>query len=150
MSDTIATVLGQAGERLVTTTGWVGEHPGDGDSVAHLLVHPTGHGAAEKMRRLAGMLGLARADTNPDQPVDVPPDTTWATITNTGAGETLWLHYGHEAWIQRPVDPDWTTPARARRYIVLTLGTDPLHTIRDVDAYLARSHRIHLGIIRLA
>ena len=42
--DEVATLFGQSGEQALVMTGWIGEHPGDGSDVAHLVLHPAGHG----------------------------------------------------------------------------------------------------------
>lgn len=143
MPDGVADILGQASERRVALTGWVGEHPLDGGDIAHLLLYPAGHGIAREMRRLADLLGLAPALAGP--PTEVPPDTTRMTVEHGWAR----LHYGDTAWLRRPVNPEWSDAALARHVIMLTVGQDGwTGRTADLDRYLARGQRLHLGLIR--
>lgn len=150
VSETDAWWLGQDSERIMALAGWIGEHPTTGADVAHLLLHPLGDGAAAKVRQLADALGLARAGTG--AMVDVPPDTAWATIDDAAEGRSVWLHYGDSAWIHRPVTPDWEAAAAGQRFVILTAGVDGLHvrSLRDVDRYIARAHRLYTGKVRVA
>lgn len=139
-------IHGQVGERQVALAGWIGEHPIDGADVAHLLIHPLGHGVADKMRVLAGVLGLAA-----DAPPQVPPDTTWIGLDEPPGWARI--HHGQDAWIGRPATPEWLTIARARHLVVLSLGLDggSVRRERDIDRYVgtqARRGRLYLGLVR--
>ncbi|WP_020578253.1 hypothetical protein [Actinopolymorpha alba] len=142
--------LGQRSIELLSLATWIGMHPVTGADVAHLLVHPRSDGFAEKIQRLAEALGLARADTG--DMIQVAPDTAWATFRDAGAGRSVWLHYADTEWLQHPITPAWEAAASAHRFIVLSAGMDGLHaqSLRHIDPYLARAHRLYTGLIRLA
>lgn len=141
-----AAVLGQWSERLIAMTGWIGEHPGDGGDVAHLLVYPTGHSAAASMRAAADMFGLRDAL---DPPLAQPgPDVAALAIRDDG-----WVSlYAHGQQVaERPVTAEWAEVARARGQVMLTLGWDG-YSGRDneLERYLARGRRLSMGLIGLA
>ena len=167
MSDAVADILGQNTEQLVSLTSWVGEHPTDGRDFPFLLLAPHAHGIADKMRSLAALLQLSNGSTTapPDYPgLAVPPDTVHATITGQGAPHpggpggmlgidhagTLTVHYGDTARMQRPIDTEWATIAGDRRQAMLVVGVDGwIGRVDDLDTYLSRAHRLHLGLIRV-
>lgn len=145
----VADLHGQLGEQQLAITGWVGEHPGDGGDVAHLLVHPHGHGVADKMRALGVILGLA-VDGAPAQ---VPPDTTWIELDEPPGWARI--HHGDAAWIGRPVASDWLDVARARHMVVLSLALDAGNVTAGapLDRYIdsqVRRGRLYLGLVRAA
>lgn len=145
----IAAILGQNGERLIALAGWINDMP-DGPG-AHLLLHPLGHGVADKMQRLAGILGLEPAGPATPMPT-VPPDTAYATIDTDASN--AWLHYGTAAWMHRPVTEDWISAARTRRTLALWLGLDggTIRTTRDADKFMdrsARRERLYGGLVRV-
>lgn len=154
MTEADAWWLGQAGERRITATGWIGEHPVNGQDVAHLLLYPLGGGVARQMLQLSGALGLTGADAGPM--TSVPPDTTWATLGPAPEGPSVWLHYGDQAWLHRPVTPEWENAAQHQRMLVLTVSLDTI-TIRPGRAQLdeigrhlsARPQRLQIGLVRL-
>ena len=127
-------------------TGWIGEHPQGRGSVAHLLLHPHGDEQAAGMRRVAGLLGLTRADQAAGMP-DVPAGTALASLDQL----TVSLRYGDAAMLSRPVSAEWAAVAQARRWVILTVGTDGLTqaTLSRLDRYLARAGRVYLGRVRL-
>lgn len=145
----VSYLLGQAGEHLLQATGWIGDHPSDGSDVAHLLVQPAGHGAADKIRLLAGGLGCGPALDG--TLVDVPPDLAYGTLADAREGMSVWLSTPCAPVLHRPVPPDWQTAARAHGWIILTIGMDPYigRTERDLNRYLSRAHRLYMGRVSL-
>lgn len=143
-----AWLLGQAGEGRVAMTGWIGERPDDGADLLFLLVHPAGHGVADKMRTLATAWGLSPADAG--APVQVPPDTAWLTLGDSDDGPAVWLHHGDRAWLHRPLPEQHREVLAARGEAVLIVGTDGLTMTdqRALDRYLARLHRVWMGRLR--
>lgn len=148
MPDAVADVLGQASERLLVLTGWIGEAPTDGADVAHLLMHPLGHGVADKMRVLAGLLGLGPA-TELAALTEVPAEVASVALVTDARDTWAQLHIGEAMVAERPVPPDWQAAARSRGWVILTVGQDPLETVRDLDRYLTRSRRLHIGRLTL-
>lgn len=145
-----ALLLGQAGERHVMATGWIGEHPVDDGDVAHLLLYPAGHGVAGKMRTLAEGLGLGAADAGVPL-VEVDPDHAHAWLD-----EDSHVHVqgpGGEVAVV-PVQGAWWAAATTRRFLVLSIGHDPLTwragDFAALDRYLARTSRYHVGRIEVA
>lgn len=141
----IAYILGQRGEQLLAMTGWVQEMP-DGDG-AHLLLHPIGHGVADRMAALGQALGLAEGG---DWMPAVDPDVALVEIED----DQVHLRYGGQWWLTRPVTPDWQAAARARGQVALWVGRDgaTLTTTRDVDRYMDRAQtrgRLHYGLLDL-
>lgn len=140
MSD-VASVFGQWTERTIAVTGWIGEHPRDGSDVAHLLIYPTGHGAAAGMRAAAAMLGLVPADTAGDPPT-VHADQ--ASLSLTGEG-WLQVHVGDSLVAERPITPDWATATR-RGWAIVTMGQDGYSgRPQELDRYLSRPGRLRIG-----
>jgi hypothetical protein len=138
---------GARGQQLLIADGWVGEHPGDGGDVAHMLLHPAGHGAAGEMRALATALGLPRADT-PVEITRVPTATAAAWIDTDSV---VHLHGPGTQLVERPVDGMWWATATTRGYVALSVGMDPLLWLpgdwETLDQYLDRRHRYHLGLV---
>lgn len=141
-----ALVAGQPGERHVMSTGWVGEHPGDGGDVAHLLLYPQGHGVTAHMRTLAAGLGLGPAD----EPLrELRPDEVH-----------VWLDDDSRVHVQGPggevaartVHGSWWSAATTRGYIILSVGMDPLvwrtGDWTALDRWLARG-RHQLGMVEV-
>ena len=138
---------GQAGEGRVHCTGWISEAPPGQDDMALLLLYPERHGVAAKMRQLADALDLVEA-SRPDVP-DVPPDTAYLQVDQ--AAGTVALRYGEMGVFERPVEPGWRDTAVATHTAVLAVGVDPwTGRLADLDAYTARAHRLHHGVIRVA
>lgn len=134
------------GDRLVSLTGWIGEHPQDGSDVAHLLLHPLGDGQAQRMRQVAELFGLGPATTGL---LDVPPDTTLARVAAT----YVTLRYRDSDTIGRPVPAEWVKTALAQRFVIVTLGMDGLTGVTSsgqrLDRYLARVNRLRIGRVRV-
>lgn len=140
----IADVLGQASERRVAIAVWIGEHPVDGSDVAHLLIYPMGHRVADRMRALAGLLGVGPADGA--GLVEVAPDTTWLSCM----GREVGVHYGESAWLHGPVTAEWAVVAAARGWVILSVGLDGwTGRTADLDRYVSRPSRLYLGRVRV-
>jgi len=139
-----ALAVGQAGERQLMCTGWVGEHPQGGGDVAHLLLYPAGHGVADRMRTLATGLGLGPGD-QPLRHLDREEVHAWldddSHVHVQGPGGEV---------AERPVPGAWRSAATTRGYLVLSIGMDPLvWRTGDWDAldrWLARG-RHQLGLV---
>lgn len=142
MPEDMAFLLGQDSDRVLMLTGWIGEHPGDGRDIAHLLLYPAGHGVAAKMRALADMLRLAPALAG--APKLIPPDVTHVQLADGWAR----IHSGDSMIVERPVPGEMASVALARQQIVLTVGQDG-YTGRpqDLDAYLGRIKRLYMGLV---
>lgn len=134
---------GQAGEQRVEMTGWIGGHPVTGVDVAHLMVMPQGHGIADRMRQLAEVLELARMDSG--QPLPEPTDTR---IVLHDTEVQLWR--ADRTVAHRDVPGGWRQTAVEQGYVVLSVGTDPLHSMADLDRYLRRTHRVYAALIHLS
>ena len=148
----LALILGQRTERRLGMTGWIGEHPDDGRDIAHLLIHPLGHGVADLMRRLADAFGLPRSDAGPMH--QIPPDTVYAQLDDqdpTGRPE-IWIHHGQDAWLHRGITNDFGQVLRERRYAVLWIGIDGATDVDQAagrERYMRRAHRLYVGLIRV-
>lgn len=126
----IAAILGQAGERLLGMTGWIGEHPVTGGDVPHLLMAPFGHGVAGSVRSLAEALGMSGGPMRDIPGMSVEP-----------AGEDrVRLRLGDLA-LHRPITKQWTRTADECGYVIVSIGAQPLtgSRPRDIDRYLARA-----------
>ncbi|MEJ5915939.1 hypothetical protein [Pseudokineococcus sp. 1T1Z-3] len=143
-SQVTAWLHGQAGERRVEMSGWVGQHPGDGGDQAHLVLAPTGHGGAAGMRQVAEALGLQQI-TGP--PAPVPASLVHVLVED----DELALVLSEDQQLRRPLtEPEWTAAATARGTCVLTAGTDPLlggPTGDDFDAWIRRTQRLRWGVL---
>lgn len=112
---------------LLGGTCWIGEHPGDGSDVAHLLLHRTTTvelGAVVKLAALASMWGM-----------------TDATASEPSPASTLWVDTDarvlHQPGMTTDVDAsgDWWAAAVAHRLVVVSLTSRPLSTpgLREVN-----------------
>lgn len=135
--------------QLVRMTGWVGVNPTDDTEQAHLLLYPDRRGAEAEMTGLAGVLGLAPADG--DHMPTVPPDTTWLSLADGADGRSVRLRFGELGVLWGPARPEWEATTAVQPEVVLWCGLDTarLNRDRDIDRYLARSHRLYGGLVRV-
>lgn len=139
----IAWVHGQRGERPVALAGWVSTDPVIGD-VAHLLLHPVGHGVADKMRTLAVELGLPASQDM----VAVDRDVTWVSWDE----RDVWVSHDGYRVAQRPVTSEWVRAAAGQGFLDLWVGLDGATILHadDIDRYMTRSRdrgRLRAGVV---
>lgn len=147
--DILSGLHSQDGEKRVGLAGWIGESPEDGGDFLFLLLHPWAHGIADRMRKVADILGLERGDQGLPM---VPPDTAYLAIGPSDGDDAVWLHHGEAGWIHRPMPAVHLDVLRARGEAMLVLGVDGFDGMsrpKDLERYLSRQHRLYLGRLRL-
>ncbi|TDC02647.1 hypothetical protein E1091_00150 [Micromonospora fluostatini] len=122
--------------------GWIGETPQGQEEVFLLLTTPSPT-AGESMTAIASGLGL-RPATDPRDPVEVPVEAAGVAIRDDG---WLRLHIGNDH-AERPVHVEMIDMARARRRVVLVVGTKPMPPGVAEDAYIdAHGGAAWLGLV---
>ena len=130
----------------VGVTVWSAPNP-FGEPTAFALVHPEPDVVIGGLEELAGGLGLKRLDAEGDIPW-IGTDVLYASLR----AMQVELCHGSDVWVSGPVSDDWTGNAVGRRYVVLTIGLDPLPDPADaaeIADYLTRRDRIWTGLVKI-
>lgn len=129
-------------EDPIALTGWIGEHPFDGDDVAHLLLYPTVEGHEATLDQIGRDLGLGPATS---LMVDTDEQQVSAKLAADG---WIHLHMAQEEIAAIPVNQDWANAAARRGYLMLTLGQrawDGNHA--SLNDYVADPTYLRMGLV---